>query len=161
MAEKEYIEREALIRYTEKQEVIIKDGTSIADAMRIQGNVFRRCVETCPTADVVPREELDAMRGAANSYKMHYENAQTEVERLERILNYYALQYGTVKDQQEVTDRIKTTVAEQLLSDLKIEAHNKAVHPCGCKIDPYISLKVLDGIIQKYINEYYEEGKKI
>lgn len=50
---KEYIEREALIRYTEKQEVIIKDGTSIADAMSIQGNVFRRCVETCPAADVV------------------------------------------------------------------------------------------------------------
>lgn len=50
---KEYIERTALIRYAEKQEVIIKDGTSIADAMRIQGNVFRRCVETCPTADVV------------------------------------------------------------------------------------------------------------
>lgn len=48
-----------------------------------------------------------------------------------------------------------------LLSELKKEAHNKAVHPCGCKIDPYISLKVLDGIIQKYINEYYEEGKKI
>jgi hypothetical protein len=52
--EKEYIDREALIRYTEKQEVIIKDGTSIADAMRIQGNVFRRCVETCPAADVAP-----------------------------------------------------------------------------------------------------------
>lgn len=48
-----------------------------------------------------------------------------------------------------------------LLSEIKKEAHNKAVHPCGCKIDPYISLKVLDGIIQKYINEYYEEGKKI
>jgi hypothetical protein len=50
---KEYIEREALIRYAEKQEVIIKGGTSIAEAMRIQGNVFRRCVETCPAADVV------------------------------------------------------------------------------------------------------------
>lgn len=50
---KEYIDREALVRYTEKQEVIIKDGTSIADAMRIQGNVFRRCVETIRAADVV------------------------------------------------------------------------------------------------------------
>ena len=49
----EYIDREKLIRYTEKQEVIIKDGTSIADAMRIQGNVFRRCVETAPAAEVV------------------------------------------------------------------------------------------------------------
>lgn len=53
MAKKEYIEREALIKYAEKQEVIIKDGLNIADAMRIQGNVFRRCVETCPAADVV------------------------------------------------------------------------------------------------------------
>lgn len=49
----EYIDREALIRYVEKQEVIIKDELSIADAMRIQGNVFRRAVETCPAADVV------------------------------------------------------------------------------------------------------------
>lgn len=48
----EYIEREALIRYTEKQEVIIVNGTSIADAMRIQGNVFRKCIETAPAADV-------------------------------------------------------------------------------------------------------------
>jgi hypothetical protein len=53
MAEKEYIERGSLMRYVEKQEVIIKGGTSIADAMRIQGNVFRRCAETCPAADVV------------------------------------------------------------------------------------------------------------
>lgn len=39
-----------------------------------------------PTADVVPREdydnlkiELDAMRGAANSYKMHYEGLAREI----------------------------------------------------------------------------------
>lgn len=45
-----------------------------------------------PTADVVPRAELDAMRGAANSYKMHYENAKAEVareifEEIEKSLN--------------------------------------------------------------------------
>lgn len=61
MAEKEYIEREALIRYAEKQEVIIKDGTSVSDAMRIQGNAFRRCVETCPTADVVPKSAVERL----------------------------------------------------------------------------------------------------
>ena len=58
------------------------------------------------------------------------------------------------------SDNIKSKLAEDLLSEIKKEAHNKAVHPCGCKIDPYISLKVLDGIIQKYINKYYEEGKR-
>ena len=39
----------------------------------------KRCVDETPSEDVVPREELDAMRGAANSYKMHYENARAEV----------------------------------------------------------------------------------
>lgn len=41
-----------------------------------------------PTADVIPKSEverltveLDAMRGAANSYKIHYENAKIEVAR--------------------------------------------------------------------------------
>ena len=53
MAEKDYIDREALIRYAEKQEVIIVDGTSVAEAMRIQGNVFRRCVEVAPAVDAV------------------------------------------------------------------------------------------------------------
>ena len=31
-------------------------------------------IDDVPDADVVPRVELDAMRGAANSYKIHYEN---------------------------------------------------------------------------------------
>ena len=50
-------------------------------------------------------------------------------------------------------------VVEELFSDLKKEIHNKAVRSYDCKIDPYISLKVLDGIIQNYINKY-TEGKK-
>ena len=46
-------------------------------------------IRNYPTADVVPKSEverlnveLDAMRGAANTYKMHYENAMKEIERL-------------------------------------------------------------------------------
>jgi hypothetical protein len=41
----------------------------------------------CPTADVAPKSEvaavkieLEAMRTAANAYKMHYEKAKSEVE---------------------------------------------------------------------------------
>ena len=40
MAEKEYIERSELIRYAE-------------DELKMQGDLFRRAVESCPTADVV------------------------------------------------------------------------------------------------------------
>lgn len=57
------------------------------------------------TADVVPREEVDnlkvefdAMRSAANSYKMHYQNIAKEIFKdiddiflvLTRLTNYYA-----------------------------------------------------------------------
>lgn len=64
----------------------------------------RSIISAAPTADVVPKSEVDlyrhqvdeledelastydkledAMRGAANSYKMHYENSMKEIERL-------------------------------------------------------------------------------
>lgn len=50
------------------------------------------CIESMPSADVVPRAEverltieLEAMRMAANSYKMHYENLAREIfEEIER-----------------------------------------------------------------------------
>lgn len=45
------------------------------------GEEYSPDLSKIPTADVVPRAELDAMRGAANSYKMHYENAKAEVAR--------------------------------------------------------------------------------
>ena len=48
----------------------------------------KRVLMQAPTADVVPKSEvailnvqLEAMRGAANSYKMHYEKAKAEVAR--------------------------------------------------------------------------------
>ena len=64
-----------------------------------------------PTADVVPKSEverltveLEAMRGAANSYKMHYENAKTEIAREifaeldEFIVTRVCYVYGQVYD---------------------------------------------------------------
>lgn len=51
-----------------------------------------------PTLDVVHREEVD---------------------RLRHILNSYALQYGTVKDQQEVIDRIKQETAREIFEEIE------------------------------------------
>lgn len=50
---------------------------------------------------------------------------------------------------------IHPKVAEYLLSKLKKEAHNKAVHSQSKEIQSYITLRDLDDIIQKLINEYY------
>ena len=51
----------------------------------------------CPAADVAPK---------------------SEVERLERILNSYALQYGTVVDQQKVVEKAKTEVAREIFEEI-------------------------------------------
>ena len=51
------------------------------------------------TLDVVPREEVD---------------------RLRHILDSYAIQYGTVKDQNEVIDRIKAEVAREIFEEIDI-----------------------------------------
>lgn len=58
----------------------------------------RGVIDETPTADVVPR---------------------AEVERLEQILNSYALQYGTVKDQQEVIDKIKRETAREIFAEIR------------------------------------------
>lgn len=72
---------------------------------------LEKCVEYLSSADdyVVGLKskieeltvELEAMRGATNSYKIHNENITEENERLNRILELYALKYGTISDKIE------------------------------------------------------------
>lgn len=50
-----------------------------------------------PTADVAPR---------------------AEVERLERILNSYVLQYGTAVDKQKIIDEAKIEVAREIIGEI-------------------------------------------
>ena len=63
-------------------------------------------IENAPTADVVPN---------------------SEVERLEHILDSYALQYGTVTEQQEIIDEAKAEVAREIFEEI-----SKASADWGC-----------------------------
>lgn len=69
----EYIKRDALIAEYDRVHIGPPGGA-------------RKLMVEAPTADVVPRAEydnlkieLEAMRGAANSYKMHYERLAKEI----------------------------------------------------------------------------------
>jgi uncharacterized protein YehS (DUF1456 family) len=53
--------------------------------------------------------------------KQTYTVSPAEVERLERTPNSYALQCGTVKDQQEIIDEVKSEVAKEILADIHQE----------------------------------------
>ena len=70
--------------------IIDSYGRTVTEDAKVVVAAIRDIVEVItPAADVVPKSEverltveLDAMRGAANTYKMHYENARKEIERL-------------------------------------------------------------------------------
>lgn len=72
-----------------KTRQLISEGETHLDNLAEGFSEAGRVIDRMPTADVVPKSEvdrltveLDAMRGAANTYKMHYENAMKEIERL-------------------------------------------------------------------------------
>ena len=65
-----------------------------------------------PAADVAPKSEVEKQ-------KLEIWRLEGEIERLERICHSYALQYGTVTDQQKVIDKAKAEVAREIFNDLK------------------------------------------
>lgn len=94
-----YIDADIAIKLI-KMDALLYFGYSKTDAIY--------CIKATPTADVIPRAEVEtlkdnnehlavileetkielkAMRGAANSYKMHYENLATEIfEEIEKVI---------------------------------------------------------------------------
>ena len=61
----------------------------------------------------------EGMRDARAKIDNEVFELQTEVKRLERICHSYALQYGTVKDQQAVIDKAKAEVAREMLEEIE------------------------------------------
>lgn len=76
-----------------------------------------------PTADVVPRAELAvrSVQDAATILNLQESNKEleAEVERLQKILDSYALQYGTVKDQQDVIDKANQKLASEIFAEIE------------------------------------------
>ena len=46
---------------------------------------------------------------------------------------------------------------QRILFDIKHEIHDKAVYPHSAGINPYISIKTIDAILQNHINKYRGE----
>ena len=84
------------------------------------------CHHKChDTKDCVVEDE--AMRGSANSYKMHYENAKSEVareifeeieENLNNLIGYY-------KEKRKYVTEIEYSEFEQRYCDIKIRTFNE------------------------------------
>ena len=92
------------------------------------GYGWAECPQFVNTADVVPREEVD---------------------RLRHTLDSYALQYGTVKDQHAVIDRIKAETAREIFAEIKnlCSLHHEFN---GTQIVAHIDFKKLAELKKKY-----------
>ena len=65
--------------------------------------------------------EKDKLFDIAEKQKLEIWRLEGEIERLKRICNSYALQYGTVTDQQKVIDKAKAEVANQIFEEIERE----------------------------------------
>ena len=113
---------------------LVMGANSETDIPLYKHSDIKRVLEEAPIADVVPKSEVDGWREVAETnmfviLNMQDEltNAEAEVERLEQILNSYALQYGTVRDQQKVIDEAKREVAREIFEEI-----SKASVDWGC-----------------------------
>lgn len=107
----EYIEREAVkALFDERYETAFVQERTRENKEHWRGvcaglNWGRNTIADAPTADVVPKSEVEA--------------SENEIERLKSILNNYALQYGTVTDKQKVIDEAKTEVAREIFAEIE------------------------------------------
>jgi hypothetical protein len=115
-----------MARYIDADKMVSKDNaytTFPHDLAGCDDNDLVRWINEQPTADVVPRAEL-----AVKSFQ----DAAT-IDALNKKL------------------AAATEALKYILSDLKKEIHDKAVYPHLSGVEPYISLKVFDAVINKLI----------
>lgn len=93
-----------------KTRKLISEGETHLDNLAEGFSEASRVIDRMPTADVAPKSEVAALG--------------REVERLTNILNSYALQYGTVKDQHEVIDKAKAEAVKEFAERLKTYYRN-------------------------------------
>ena len=92
----------------------------------INAKAIKMAVDSCPTADVVPKSEYDAVVSAVDNstkefLKLHddYQDAIHTVERLKNILDSYAFQYGTVTDKQAIINHERVEVAREIFEEIE------------------------------------------
>ena len=127
-------------------------------------------LELLPAADVVPRAEyealqieLDAMRGAANSYKMHYEEAKAQVEEWKAIANDLQNQILKLIEEMEIYQEhidyditYAKDIKAEAIKELLERAEERVTYfedECGAFM-PFIECRDLEAIAE----ELSEEG---
>lgn len=112
-----YIDADALIKKIFPYDLVDEKCYSI------NAKAVHEEIKKAPTADVILRSELavHSVQDAATILNLQESNKklEAEVERLKHILDSYALQYGTVKEQQDVIDKANQEFASEIFGKIK------------------------------------------
>lgn len=115
---------------------------------KIEGEILEAIAEIGVTVD--KDELIKALKYDRDQYDKGYEDgqrdAEEEIERLNRICNSYALQYGTVRDQLPIIQRVGVDAASRIFEE--IGALMKA-HSIG-DIDDHTLYCYIHALRQKY-----------
>ena len=92
-------------------------------------------------------------------FSAEYVAQKSKVDRLERICNSYALQYGTVKDQQAVIDKAKADVAREIFAEIaeKLEGLFDFFRQDGCIRESSAIMLAISEIAE--LKKKYTEGE--
>ena len=141
-----YIDADALLDTLEK----LKERWRFTFTAEGVGEAMEK-VREADTADVVPKIELEAMRTAANSYKMHYEYARREVDELREMVEAAVACQETL---QKALAEAKTEVAREIFEE--IEKHGLKPIPEAETI--YVLSKNQFAELKKKYKEGNDEG---
>lgn len=158
-----------------KTRQLISEGETHLDNLAEGFSEAGRVIDKMPTADVAPKSEVErltvelyAMRGAANTYKMHYENAMKEIERLKdyntgvAFKHYFDSRKGVAREIFEeigkilykyakIAERDKSEYGELIVGDIASAiAEFKKNYPISTEIVRDLAEYAVDQDIQNY-----------
>lgn len=85
-------------------------------AKKVAEDMDKMLIEACVKVDVDPDALLNTMK-RVRAQEAEISKLESEIERLKSILNDYALQYGTVRDQRKVKSEMAMEIFEDIDED--------------------------------------------
>lgn len=107
--------------------------------------------------------ENQSLRGAANSLKMHYKEAQAEIERLQNILVAFMSALGKVKNVEDIESITQIPIMWELNKQFRAEIKSKAVKEFAEKVkekamqkfdwNEYVEVDEINNLVKELVGE--------
>lgn len=170
--DKMLIEQKEIVKITLNHFDLINRQKAIIEKSEKVEHFADKAIETANAEIENLKVENQSLRSAANSLKMHYEEAQAEIERLKESLNIELENFATEYDNKikaeaykECIEKIQEEIKQALESNYKARAERIEKHNVG-ETDEFISycqgkidcLRGLDDFLDNLLKEMQGEN---